>query len=177
MTLETRMVDAGDIDAFMVHMELLQSQSGQGGDPIFTPFSHDAPADYGRMRERRLTGWAVPVGERGWRRAWGVLDGEVVVGDIELEGGDIAADMHRVGLGMGIQRAYRSQGLGIRLMQTTIEWAQAQGLEYIDLGVFDGNEAAERLYARFGFQRTGVRRDAFRIGEHRVDDIQMVLAL
>ena len=171
------MVGPGDIDVFMAHLELVQSQSGQDGDPIFTPFSNDAPADYGRMRERRLTGWAVPVGEPGWRRAWVVLDGELVVGDIELEGGGIAADQHRAGLGMGIQRAYRSQGLGIRLMETTIKWARGRGLEYVDLGVFDGNEAAERLYARFGFERTGVRHDAFRVDGQHIDDIQMVLAL
>lgn len=175
--LAMRMVSEPDLDAFMEHLQVVQAQSGQDGDPIFTPFAIDAPADYEKMRERRLAGWAVPVGEVGWRRAWAAFDGDLVVGDVELEGGGIPSELHRASLGMGLQRAYRGRGLGTRMMEMTIAWARAQGLVYLDLGVFAGNEPAERLYAGLGFQRTGVRSDAFRVGGHRLDDIQMVLAL
>ena len=177
MTIEIRMADSEDIDPFMSHLELVQAQSGRDGVPIFTPFSPDQPADYTKMRERRLTGWAIPISQCGWRRAWAAIDDGVVVGDLELQGGSIPSEMHRAALGMALQSTYSGQGLGTRLMEAAIQWSRDQGLEYIDLGVFDGNEPAMRLYDRFGFERVGIRRDAFRVGEDKVDDILMVLAL
>lgn len=171
------MVGAADLDPFMDHLELVQAQSGQRGDPVFTPFAVDEPADYGKMRERRLAGWGVPVGRPGWRRAWAAFSEYGIVGDVELEGGGIPANLHRATLGMGIQRTDRGRGLGGRLLDTAITWAREHGLSYIDLGVFAGNEPAERLYRKFGFEPWGVHRDAFRVGEQTLDDIQMVLKL
>ena len=177
MTTEIRQMTPDDIDAFIAHFEVVIPQSGQDGDAIFAPFSPEEPAVISKMRERRVTAWAIPVGQAGWSRAWAAIDDGRVVGDIELDGGNLLAEMHRVGLGMSIQRGCRGIGLGTRLMETAIGWAREQGIEYIHLGVFSGNPAAAGLYEKFGFERWGIQRDAFRISGHRVDDIQMVLAL
>jgi len=58
------------------------------------------------------------------------------------------------------------------------DWALKEtSLAWIDLGVFAHNLAARRLYERLGFRETGRSRDAFRIDDERIDDIQMVLDL
>lgn len=171
------MVGVDEFEVYIQHFELAMAESGRDGDPIFTPYSPDEPPDLGLMRERRESSLSVPVGEPGWRRAWGAFDGKRVVGDLELEGGSIATNQHRAGLSMGVQRPYRGQGIGGRLLATAIVWAREQGLSYVDLGVFAGNEPAMRLYRKHGFEAWGTHGDAFRVEGKAIDDIQMVLKL
>ena len=128
------MVGAHDIDAFVDHLQQVIPQSGEDGGPVFAPYAPDQPPSYEKMRKGRLAGWEISVGMPGWRRAWAAFSGARVVGDIELDGGAIHADLHRATLGMAIQREYRGQGLGSRLLDTVIGWAREQELEYIDLG-------------------------------------------
>ncbi|MEV6279912.1 GNAT family N-acetyltransferase [Nocardia sp. NPDC051832] len=49
----------------------------------------------------------------------------------------------------------RGTGIADLLVRTIIDWAAAQGLPTLRLEVSDGNGAAERLYHRHGFRRTG----------------------
>ncbi len=56
---------------------------------------------------------------------------------------------------MWVDPRFRRQGVGERLVQTVIEWARAAGYASVALCVREGNTAAERLYLRCGFARTG----------------------
>ena len=49
-------------------------------------------------------------------------------------------------------------GLGSRLLAALLEEAARRGQRVVSLEVRADNEAAQRLYARHGFSRTGVRR-------------------
>ena len=49
-------------------------------------------------------------------------------------------------------------GLGARLRRALLEEAVRRGQRVVSLEVRADNEAAQRLYARHGFTRTGVRR-------------------
>ncbi len=60
--------------------------------------------------------------------------------------------------GMWIDPAYRQQGLASKLVERVIEWAKAKGLSKMRLWNVDGNEAAEKLYRKFGFQLTGEKK-------------------
>lgn len=51
--------------------------------------------------------------------------------------------------------AVRGQGIGETLVQSVLAWTAAEGISRISLEVTDGNDAAERLYRRCGFERTG----------------------
>jgi GNAT superfamily N-acetyltransferase len=46
-------------------------------------------------------------------------------------------------------------GLGSRLLATTLDWLAATGRDRIWIGVWSGNHAAQRLYARAGFEKVG----------------------
>ena len=52
-------------------------------------------------------------------------------------------------------------------------WARASGIRKLELHVFPHNEAAIRLYEKFGFTREGYRHEHYRRGGGYVDAILM----
>lgn len=179
-TLPVRMLrlSGEDTEAFARHNVAHLAESGREGMPHFAiarRWSKDEiRSSLSERMERRLD-------EPLWGRAWGLYapDGKEMVGHIELRGGRVAAEMHRATLGMGIMRAYTGQGHGGRLVEAAITWARDKTrLEWIDLGVFSGNEPAQKLYRRMGFVEIGTRREAFHLDAGvTVDDIMMVLRI
>lgn len=73
-------------------------------------------------------------------------------------------------LGMGILAEYRGQGLGRRLLETTVAAAPGIGISRVELEVFASNAGAINLYRRFGFADEGRKRKV-RILDGHVDDI------
>jgi GNAT superfamily N-acetyltransferase len=58
-------------------------------------------------------------------------------------------------ISMWVHPDERGKGLGDALVQEILTWAGDQGSPRVHLWVTEGNEPAERLYARNGFVRTG----------------------
>ena len=58
-------------------------------------------------------------------------------------------------VGMWVHPGWRRRGIGGLLVGAVIDWATAAPFRAIDLWVTVGNDAAEALYARLGFVRTG----------------------
>lgn len=59
-----------------------------------------------------------------------------------------------IGIGIGADSA-RSKGIGTQALQYLEDEIRAQGLMRIELGVFEYNERAIRLYKKMGFQEIG----------------------
>ena len=53
---------------------------------------------------------------------------------------------------LAIERKYRGQGLGTKLVEACIEQSKAWGFDYICLFVDDDNHSARELYRRLGFR-------------------------
>ena len=58
-------------------------------------------------------------------------------------------------LGMGLAASHRGQGLGARLLATTLEAADAAGITRVELMVLVDNAVAVALYRRHGFETEG----------------------
>lgn len=103
------------------------------------------------------------------------LDGGKVVGWCDIRRFDRETSSHRAVLGMGIIDGYREQGLGLRLITTTLDAARNMGLHRVELDVHADNIRAARLYEKVGFEREGVARDAVLIDGHYIDLIKMAI--
>lgn len=60
-------------------------------------------------------------------------------------------------MGMGILSAYRGKGLGTQLLEKAIEHAKLNGIEKVELDVYESNVGAIALYEKFGFVLEGRR--------------------
>jgi ribosomal protein S18 acetylase RimI-like enzyme len=78
----------------------------------------------------------------------GVVAGTVSGGDADSSG--VCAMT-----AMWVDPRFRRRGVGDLLVKTVVGWATSAGYSSMLLWVADGNDAAERLYQRNGFRRTG----------------------
>ena len=152
-----------------------------GADGIwFSPRAPEEPTGFDEPRRASIAlGLARGVDEAEWIRLWHAVDDRGrVVGDVNLRGNRLTAEQHRCTLGIGLLATHRGRGLGRALLATAVDWAKSQAvLEWVDLGVFDGNAPAIRLYESFGFVRWGAVEDRFRVRGVSVADVQMALRL
>jgi RimJ/RimL family protein N-acetyltransferase len=130
--------------------------------------------------ERDGIGSEPPVDVEARAASW-TLDGTIVaVGDGEVIGSiHVAASGHGYGeIGMAIAREWRGRGVGSALMEAAIDWARAQGLHKLSLGVFAHNAAGLALYRKYGFVEEGRRVKHYRRQSGELwDSIEMGLLL
>lgn len=177
-TLEIRPLTCDDLGAFLDQLAATRLTSGRHGDAFFGPYSPDEPIVRADVRRHLERDWVIDLNTPGWRRAWGVFDGEIIAGSGTVTAGGLPSSLHRVSLGMGFRRAYRRQGLGTRLLSEIIRWCRQQpSVAWIDLGVIADNLPAQALYQKLGFEQTGVLTDQWRIDGQCVDEIAMTLAV
>ena len=103
------------------------------------------------------------------------VSGEHVIGMLGVKTFPNVPRRRHVGhIGISVSEAWQGKGVGNALMQAGIDLADNWlNLTRIELEVYADNEAAIRLYERFGFEREGVmRQHAFRNGRY-VDSIMM----
>ena len=50
-----------------------------------------------------------------------------------------------------VQKKRRGKGIGTLLLKEAERWARERGAEYMELGVLEANQGAQRLYARCGY--------------------------
>ena len=167
-------LQAGELSLFDQHFARHRAESGQG-DYHFMPF---APDDDEGPKGLDAKLFELSVDTPGWQRWWVAHSSQQgdIVGHVDLKGDHLKTGMHRCELGIGIERAYRGQGLGRRLMQTAIDFAvNAPSIHWLDLRVFAHNENAWALYTHLGFTELGVVVDRFRIDAVSIDDVIMTL--
>jgi RimJ/RimL family protein N-acetyltransferase len=172
-----RLADLADLDGFTEHVLRHSAESGKEGS---VHFAISRTPQRASVRDSARQRWEKSLDEALWGRTFLLVDpGGKMVGHLELRGGRFPSEMHRAVLGMGIERAYTAKGHGARLIEASIAWALASTrLVWIDLGVFEHNAPARKLYKRMGFVENGIRPDAFRIDSGiAVTDISMSLRL
>lgn len=172
-----RQLTIQDIDTYVDHLSRHLPEPGIDGI-ISQPFPADEPIDKEKFRKKILERWATKPGNGAWEVTWGIFEGNVIIGHLELIGSAMGALRHRAKLGMGIESKYRSQGYGRLLMETAVAWGKSQEfLHWIDLEVFAHNKVALKLYKSFGFTPVGKTIDRIRVNNQSIDDYHFVLNL
>lgn len=163
---------------FFEHMVRHFAESGKEGDLIFHPCPEFESWNRETFIEDLSKRWSTPPPEAGWEKSWLVMEGEKIVGAATLKGSRPASSSHRCILGIGLERAARSQGFGRALTAACVGWAGQQNfLNWIDLYVFRENKSARALYESIGFKFVGETKDLFRVNGVSIDDIHMCLSL
>ncbi len=182
---EVRLLDLPDVPRYIAHMLAVQSESGRDGRGHAHAYVADDIFDIAAAETRELERWTKPLDLPGWRRAWGLFAPRepreptvqaepTLVGHLYLAGGSIHSELHRAGLGMALRSTHHRCGGGRLLLQTAISWSQSQaGLDWLDLGVYADNEAAQELYLSAGFQERGRIPDRYRLGSTALEEISM----
>lgn len=115
----------------------------------------DAPLAFGSTlseeRERPDRAWGQRLAGRACFAAWHGQDAVGVVCGIASDEEVGAAEL----ISMWVHPAERGTGIAGQLVDAVLAWAAAEGYGEVRLWVTDGNDRAERLYARHGFRRTG----------------------
>jgi GNAT superfamily N-acetyltransferase len=113
----------------------------------------DAPTAFGSTLAReQLLGEADWRGKLASRAQFIARDGSDVLG---TAGGYLDGDQADL-ISMWVDPRARGRGVGGALVAQVIAYAREHGCRSIALRVTEGNATAERLYARFGFVRTGL---------------------
>jgi RimJ/RimL family protein N-acetyltransferase len=174
--MSLRSLAAEDVDSYLNLSCLVDAGSGVDGEGHSHAYSASEPFDMETGRDRELIRWSTDIDQIGWRRAWGLFDGAELVGYIQLVGGALRSELHRVDMGMGVARSHRRRGGGGLLLHAAIAWARTQpSIDWMDLGVFSDNPGAQGLYVRHGFRAVGRKPDRFRVDGQSLDEISMTL--
>ncbi|MEK6334907.1 MAG: ribosomal protein S18-alanine N-acetyltransferase [Acidobacteriota bacterium] len=67
----------------------------------------------------------------------------------------IAGELHVNNV--AVRTEFRRQGIGVKLLRSALDWAAGRGAGIALLEVREGNQAAQALYSRCGFQVVGRR--------------------
>jgi len=142
-----------DLDSFFLYLEHQLSENGQDQFPLFMPISKNINELSDSTKDKFSNGASIEFGNIGWRKLWVVIDSAgVVKGHVDLRHHDDIALSNRVLLGMGVDSSYRKKGIGKTLIDTVLDYCQAnQWIDFLDLSVLSSNLAAKSLYVKSGF--------------------------
>jgi putative acetyltransferase len=102
------------------------------------------------------------------------LDGTLVAIAVDEVVGSRHVEQSRFGfgeIGMMVARDWRGRGVGSALVEAAIECGRENGLRTLTLSVFPHNEAAIRLYRKFGFAEEGRREKQIRRANGEIWDL------
>jgi ribosomal protein S18 acetylase RimI-like enzyme len=158
-------ITLSDFEVFFAYLNDHLSDNGQTETAYFQPLPISESVFSTEKAKFFREALAVPMGEPGWRRLWGAFTlHRQLIGHIDLRAHAERFAVHRCLLGMGVDRNFRSVGLGQGLIAYAEKWARENGaIEWIDLQVLSINKSAIRLYHRSGFVKTGEVPEMFRI--------------
>jgi RimJ/RimL family protein N-acetyltransferase len=100
-----------------------------------------------------------------------------VVGGADFRRGRQSKNAHVAELGVSVLRAYRRLGLGEGLLRAGLEWARAEGIRKVRLGVFATNASAIALYRKLGFVEEGCLKGEVILNGQPVDELLLAVRL
>lgn len=103
--------------------------------------------------------------------------GEEVVGWVHLEIPELDKLHHTAELTIGLVEAHRGHGIGSRLLDHGLDWAEEMGLTKVYNSFPATNEGAIDFFEAHGGAVEAVREDHYRIDGEAVDEVMMAVTL
>lgn len=101
-----------------------------------------------------------------------------IIGNLTCIGSHRVKVKHNVVLGISVDKSHRNSGIGSRLMEYAIKWAQkTQIVKRIELYVFKTNDRAIHLYKKYGFVIEGEKQKAIKVNDDYINEYIMALAI
>ena len=162
--MEIRLVEEIGLDGFFRYLDRHLRENGSGSAHVFQPMSFEESKLTSALEYSFSSAIRLQLNEPGWRRLFVAVEGDVVLGHIDVRAHPEKHTSHRALLGMGVDSSVRGKGLGSQLIAVLTDWVSSNtDIEYIDLWVLSGNLPAITLYAKCDFVRCGEIEDKFRI--------------
>ncbi|SDM24789.1 Protein N-acetyltransferase, RimJ/RimL family [Paenibacillus sp. OK060] len=99
---------------------------------------------------------------------------EQIVGYSRCEGVDLKRFSHKVEFGVCVAKECWGYGIGKKLLELSIDWADTNGIEKMTLNVVGTNDKAMELYKRMGFEIEGTVKKDRRHADGRYYDTVMM---
>ncbi|KOY14260.1 GNAT family N-acetyltransferase [Paenibacillus xylanivorans] len=96
------------------------------------------------------------------------------VGYSRCEGVDLKRFSHKVEFGVCVSKEFWGYGIGKKLLELSVDWADSNGIEKMTLNVVGTNDIAMELYKRMGFEIEGTLKKDRRHAEGRYYDTVMM---
>lgn len=93
-----------------------------------------------------------------------------IAGFSRCEGNELKRTKHQVEFGVGVLKKYWGYRIGRKLLESSIEWADAQEIKKMNLKVLESNEKAIELYKQCGFRVEGVLKMDKRLADGNYHD-------
>lgn len=98
---------------------------------------------------------------------------EDIVGMLDFHGDQRPQRLHAGEFGMSVSKSWRGRGIGARLLDYMLTWAESEGIRRVELQVMGNNAAAIALYEKAGFAIEGRQVDAVEVDGEYVDMLLM----
>ncbi|MGP8305324.1 GNAT family N-acetyltransferase [Vibrio sp. YIC-376] len=167
-----------DLELFFEYLGTQLLDNAADDSPLFQPIAKAHCQISEPLQAKFRDGFKFSLGELGWRKLWLVKGfGGQILGHIDLRHCGDEYRFHRVLLGMGVDRNVRKQGLGIKLVETVIQFCrETNGVDWLDLNVLSENLPAKNLYMKCGFRVIGEMSDCYRIDGESVSELTMTVS-
>jgi ribosomal protein S18 acetylase RimI-like enzyme len=110
-------------------------------------------------------------------RSGGVDPRDEVVGWAHLHAPELEKLSHTAELTVGVLDGYRERGIGNRLLERALQWADENGYEKLYQSVPSTNERAIEFFEDRDWQVEAVRKDHYKLGDEYIDEVMMALVL
>lgn len=153
------------LDDFFTYLSRYISENGSSGSTLFAPLNIQQSILSSELKTKFIVGLDNDFGHIGWRSTWLALNQlDMIVGHIDIRSNNYLNSEHRVILGMGVDRNFRSLGIGKKLLEFIVEYCKKSNkINWIDLEVMTNNIPAIKLYNKIGFKQVYEKQDMFRI--------------
>jgi len=96
-----RTLTIDDIDEWLAQCEIVDAESGKNGI-YFGPYSRKDKFSKEKIKKKSLDRWSRNMDIPNWRKAWGIFHNQRIVGNAQIQAGELQTSLHRVKLSVVI---------------------------------------------------------------------------